>query len=121
MPVFVVLSITDTSATPACPTRILILSGAAAAAWQSLVESVMAMWAWAMPCGVVSLNGNAAPGARPARRELAAINWLSSPFADAFLAGRATARATITRPAITTRQDFRTFIGHLLCTYFVRP
>src|SRR5712691_2211794 len=97
MPVFVAALITETNDTPAWPTRTFTLDGAAAPAEQLVVASVMAICAWEIVWGVVSINGKTAPGARPESMELATTNWPSSPCADAFLVGYAIATAESTK------------------------
>src|SRR6266478_2978760 len=110
MPVFVAALITETNDTPAWPTRTFTLDGAAAPAEQLVVASVMAICAWEIVWGVVSINGKAAPGAKPASKELSAMNWLSSPWADAFLVGYAMATAEITNATRKNTKYFRRFI-----------
>jgi hypothetical protein len=53
-----------------------MFAGAAAPAAQLDVASVMAMCARFTWFGVVSMNGNRAPGANPARSELSEISWV---------------------------------------------
>jgi len=64
MPVLVEPFITGTRDTPACPTRTFTLEGAEAPGEQFAVSSVMAICALEIVCGVVSINGKTAPGAR---------------------------------------------------------
>ena len=64
-----------------------------------MVASVIAMCALEMTWGVRSINGNAAPGASPASKELDAMNWLSSWFAAAFHMGRVTASPRVNKVA----------------------
>src|SRR6266446_10073275 len=111
MPVFVAALITETNDTPAWPTRTFTLDGAAAPAEQLVVASVMAICAWEIVWGVVSINGKTAPGAKPESMELATTNWLSSPWADAFLVGKTIASAKSTRPTAGNAQYLRAFIG----------
>jgi len=61
-----------------------MLAGAAAPAEQLLVASVIAMCAREIPLGVVSMNGNTAPDAKPDRIELCAIDWVVGGICAAF-------------------------------------
>src|SRR6266446_10683846 len=106
MPVFVAALITETNDTPACPTRTFTLEGDAAPGEQFVVASVMAICAWEIVWGVVSINGKTAPGAKPASKELSAMNWLSSPCADAFLVGYAMTTAKSTK---ATKKNMKYF------------
>src|SRR5256884_2344220 len=58
MPVLVAAPITETKDTPACPTKTFTLEGAAAPAEQFVVESVMAMCAWAIDRKSTRLNSS---------------------------------------------------------------
>jgi hypothetical protein len=58
----------------------------------------MAICAWEIVRGVVSINGKTAPVPKPESMELATTNWLSSPCADAFLVGKTVASAMNTTP-----------------------
>jgi len=64
---------------------------------QFAVASVIAMCAVTMVCGVVSMNGNAAPGASPSSIELAAMKLRSSVLAEAWRTGSAKSSTRIER------------------------
>ena len=82
IPVLVEAPITGTKDIPACPTKTFTLVGGAEPGEQLVVASVMAICAWEIVWGVVSINGKTAPVPKPESMELATTNWLSSPCAD---------------------------------------
>ena len=98
MPALVAAPITKTKDTPACPTSTFTFDGAAAPPEQFAVESVIAMCAVEIEWGLVSMKGKAAPGARPANKELDATNALSAP-AEALTIPAEGTRASSTTPS----------------------